>query len=79
MFLLDPHGREAEMQAAGRDTAQRLGQLFAPGVTKPLALAGTLGAIIQIARNWIVSGFAAPVSEVVETALTFSKASKNSA
>ena len=76
VFLLDPHGREAEMQAAGRDTAQRLGKLFAPGVTKPLALAGTLGAIIQIARNWIVSGFATPVSEVVETALAFSQASQ---
>jgi len=79
VFLLDPHGREAEMQAAGQEAAARLGQLFAPGVTAKLALSGMLGAIIQIARSWIASGFAEPVTTVVATALPFAKAAHESA
>ena len=77
VFLLDPHGREAEMQEAGQEAAARLSQLFAPGVTGRLALSGMLGAIIQIARTWIASDFAAPVEEVVATALPFARAARD--
>jgi hypothetical protein len=63
------------MQAAGEPTARRLAEMFAPGVTSPLALAGMRGAIIQIARNWIAGGFVEPVESVVETALAFAHAS----
>ncbi len=76
VFLLAAHGREAEMQAAGRDNARRLGEMFAPGIRDPLALAGVRGAIIQIARDWIASGFAEPVAKVVETALRFASAGR---
>jgi len=75
VFLLDPHGREPDMQAAGEPTARRLAEMFAPGVTAPLALAGMRGAIIQIARNWIAGGFAEPVETVVDTALAYARAS----
>jgi AcrR family transcriptional regulator len=74
VFLLDSHGREPDMQAAGEPTARRLAELFAPGVKAPLALAGMRGAIIQIARNWISGGFAEPVAAVVDTALAFAHA-----
>jgi AcrR family transcriptional regulator len=74
VFLLDPHGREPEMQAAGQEAAARLGRLFAPGVTSRLAVIGLLGAIIQIARSWIAGGFAEPVATVVATAQRFARA-----
>ncbi len=74
VFLLDPHGRTEEMQAAGQESAAKLVHLFAPGVTAPLAAAGVLGAVIDIARHWIASGFAEPVDSVVETALAFAGA-----
>lgn len=79
VFLLDPQGRVGEMQAAGRDAGMRLAQMFAPGLTSPLALAGMLGAIIQIARNWIASDFEEPVAQVVATALPFALASAHDA
>jgi AcrR family transcriptional regulator len=74
VFLLDPHGREPEMQAAGIEAATRLVQLFAPGVRTPLAAAGVLGAVIDIARRWIAGGFAEPVAAVVDLALPFARA-----
>ena len=76
VFLLDPHGREPEMQAAGHETAMRLTGVFAPGVRDPLAQAGVLGAIIDIARRWIAGGFAEPVEQVTATALRFAKAGR---
>ena len=79
VFLLDPQGRVGEMQAAGREAGLRLAQMFAPGVTAPLALAGMLGAIIQISRNWIASDFAEPVAAVVATALPFARAATQDA
>ncbi|MBL6853485.1 MAG: TetR/AcrR family transcriptional regulator [Alphaproteobacteria bacterium] len=75
VFLLDAHGREPDMQAAGEETAKRLAEMFAPGVTSMLTLAGMRGAVIQIARTWIAGGFADPVETVVETALAYARAS----
>ena len=75
VFLLDAHGREPDMQAAGEPTAKKLSEMFAPEVTSPLALAGMRGAIIQIARSWIAGGFVEPVESVVDTALGFARAS----
>jgi len=74
VFLLDPHGREPAMQEAGYDTAVKLLALFAPGVRDPLAAAGVLGAIVDIARRWISGGFAETVDQVTTTALRFAKA-----
>ncbi len=74
VFLLDPHGRDPDMQAAGQDTAKRLVLLFAPRTTLPLVAAGLLGAVIDIARRWIESGFAEPVETVVAAALPFVRA-----
>ncbi|MEI9988751.1 MAG: TetR/AcrR family transcriptional regulator [Rhizomicrobium sp.] len=79
VFLLDAHGREPAMQAAGRETATRLVQLFAPRTRTVLAAAGVLGAVIDIARAWIERGFAEPVEEVVATALPFAQAAAKSA
>lgn len=76
VFLLDPHGREPEMQAAGRSTAQKLIAAFAPGVTDPLAQVGTMGAIIELSRAWISSGFAQSVDQVTATALKFAQAGR---
>jgi len=75
VFLLDPHGREPDMQAAGEGTARKLHEMFAPGVTSPLALSGVRGAVLQIARTWIAGGFAEPVETVVDTALAYARAS----
>jgi AcrR family transcriptional regulator len=74
VFLLDPHGREAAMQAAGRETATRLVKLLGPKVQTHLAAAGLLGAVLDIARRWIESDFAEPVETVVATALPFARA-----
>jgi AcrR family transcriptional regulator len=74
VFLLDPHGREPEMQAAGYDTAAKLLGLLAPGVRDPLALAGVLGAVVDIARRWVSGGFQESVDRVTETALRFTRA-----
>ncbi|HEY0104440.1 MAG TPA: TetR/AcrR family transcriptional regulator [Rhizomicrobium sp.] len=74
VFLLDPQGREPQMQEAGRDTAGRLLALFAPGVSDPLAQAGVLGAIVDVARRWISGGFAEPVAQATATALRFARA-----
>ncbi len=74
VFLLDPHGREPVMQDAGRETAGKLLALFAPGVTDPLAQAGVLGAVVDVARRWISGGFAETVDQVTATALRFARA-----
>jgi AcrR family transcriptional regulator len=74
VFLLDPHGRDPDMHAAGRDTARRLVLLFTPTTTAELVAAGLLGAVIDIARRWIESGFAEPVEAVVAAALPFVRA-----
>jgi AcrR family transcriptional regulator len=74
VFLLDVEERDAAMKASGREAGRRLGLLIAPRATSDLARAGATGAVVQIARLWIESGFAAPVADIVATALPFARA-----
>ncbi|HEY4940207.1 MAG TPA: helix-turn-helix domain-containing protein [Rhizomicrobium sp.] len=73
VFLLDLDDHGPAMQAANREAAERFARLFAPGLKDALEIAGTLGAIIQIAKRWIAGGFAEPVAQVVATAVAFTR------
>lgn len=73
VFLVDLDDSEGAMKAASREGAGKLAKLFAPNATHPLEVAGTLGAIIQIAKRWIDSDFADPVEKVVATAVPFAQ------
>jgi AcrR family transcriptional regulator len=73
VFLADLNDSEAAMKEASREGAGKLAKLFAPNAKHPLEVAGILGAIIQIAKRWIDSGFAEPVASVVKTALAFTQ------
>jgi AcrR family transcriptional regulator len=73
VFLVDIDDSSAEMKDASREGAEKFRKLFAPNVKDPLQLAGILGAIIQIAKRWIDTGFAEPVKKVVETAVGFTE------
>lgn len=71
VFLLDLDDHGPAMQAASREGAEKFAKLFAPGMKDGLMVAGTLGAVIQIAKRWIAGGFAEPVAKVVATAMVF--------
>lgn len=71
VFLIDLDDHAPGMREISREASQSLARLFAPGVSHPLELAGTLGAIIQIAKRWIDSGFAEPVEKVVAVAKAY--------
>lgn len=73
VFLVDIDDREAPMKAASQEGAAKLAKLFAPNAKLPLEVAGILGAIVQIAKRWIDSGFAEPVHSVVKTAFVFTQ------
>jgi AcrR family transcriptional regulator len=73
VFLVDLDDSDPLMKAASREGAAKFAKLFAPNATKALEVAGILGAIIQIAKRWIDSGFEEPVEEVVAIALPFTK------
>jgi AcrR family transcriptional regulator len=73
VFLVDLDDHGPDMKEASRAGARKLASLFAPAATHPLMAAGVLGAIIDIARRWIESGFADPAEKVVEIALQFTK------
>jgi AcrR family transcriptional regulator len=71
VFLVDLDDHAPAMREISREASLKLAKIFAPGVTHPLEIAGILGAIVQIAKRWIDSGFAEPVEKVVETAMAF--------
>lgn len=73
VFLLDLDDHGPAMQAANREAAEKFARLFAPGLKDSLQIAGTLGAIIQIAKRWIAGGFIEPVDQVVATAVAFTR------
>ena len=73
VFLLDLDDHGPEMKLASREAGEKLARLFAPGARDALHIAGTLGAILQIAKRWIAGGFAEPVEQVVAAALPFTK------
>ncbi len=72
VFLVDLDDHAPAMKAVSQEASRKLATLFAPGATHPLEIAGILGAIVQIAKRWIDSGFAEPVERVVEVAALFS-------
>jgi AcrR family transcriptional regulator len=71
VFLLDLNDHGPAMRAASDEGAEKLTRAFVPAGGHPLLIAGILGAIIDIAKRWIASGFATPVEEVVAIALPF--------
>jgi AcrR family transcriptional regulator len=73
VFLLDLDDHGPAMKAASQEGAAKFRLLFAPHIDDPLTLAGILGAIIQIAKRWIETEFAAPVKTVASTALLFTQ------
>jgi AcrR family transcriptional regulator len=73
VFLVDIDDSSPSMKEASREGAEKFRKLFCPKAKDPLEIAGTLGAIIQIAKRWIDSGFDAPVKKVVSVACAFTK------
>jgi AcrR family transcriptional regulator len=76
VFLLDLDDHGPQMRAASQEGAARFAGLFAPKAAKAhdaLMIAGTLGAIVQIAKRWIGEEFATPVPKVVAAALPFTQ------
>src|SRR5581483_4039625 len=74
VFLVDLDDSDPALRAASREGAAKLAKLFAPNAKHPLEVAGVLGAIIQIAKRWIDSGFETPVPKVVAAAFPFTQA-----
>jgi len=74
VFLLDLEEQDKAMKDLGRAASERLGQLIAPDARSPLARVGATGAVVQMAKRWIGSGFAEPVEELVALALPFCRA-----
>ncbi|HEY1708097.1 MAG TPA: TetR/AcrR family transcriptional regulator [Rhizomicrobium sp.] len=73
VFLLDLDDHGPAMRAASEEGAAKLAKAFVPAGGHPLLLAGILGAIVDIAKRWIASGFTTPVEEVVAIALPFTR------
>jgi AcrR family transcriptional regulator len=73
VFLLDLDDHGPAMKAASQEGAAKLAKAFVPAGGDPLLLAGILGAIVDIAKHWIASGFATPVEKVVAIALPFTR------
>ena len=76
VFLVDLDDHGPEMKAASRQGARKLAGHFAPAASHPLMAAGVLGAIIDIARRWIESGFAEPPEKVVAIAMRFTEVAR---
>jgi AcrR family transcriptional regulator len=71
VFLIDLDDHAPGMREVSREASQHLAKLFAPGAAGPLEIAGTLGAVVQIAKRWIDTGFAEKVETVVAVARAF--------
>ncbi|MCC6919872.1 MAG: helix-turn-helix transcriptional regulator [Alphaproteobacteria bacterium] len=74
VFLLDLEEQDKAMKDLGRAAGDRLGQLIVPDAASPLARVGATGAVVQMAKRWIESGFAQPVETLVALALPFCRA-----
>ncbi|HEY1630404.1 MAG TPA: TetR/AcrR family transcriptional regulator [Rhizomicrobium sp.] len=73
VFLVDLDDHGPAMKAVSRQGAEGLIKTFGLRAREPLVLAGMLGAIVDIAKRWIESGFAEKAQKVVEIALAFTK------
>jgi AcrR family transcriptional regulator len=73
VFLVDLNDHGAEMKAVSQEGAKKLTEAFALKARHPLAIAGIIGAIVDVAKRWIESEFAEPVATVVEIALPFTR------
>jgi AcrR family transcriptional regulator len=73
VFLIDIDSHGDAMRMASFEGAQKLAKAFGLKATHPLAIAGIVGAIVDIAKRWIESDFAEPVATVVEIAHPFTQ------
>jgi len=73
VFLLDLDDHGPAMKAASLEAAGKFAALFAAKARDHLLAVGILGAIVQIAKRWIATGFKEPVAKVVATALLFTR------
>lgn len=73
VFLVDLDDHTPEMRAVSQEASRRLAALLVPRVKEPLEVAGSLGAVVQIAKRWIDGGFASSVEKVAATAYPFTQ------
>jgi AcrR family transcriptional regulator len=73
VFLVDLDDHGAAMRAASQEGGAKLAKAFALKAKHPLAIAGIVGAVVDIAKRWIESEFREPVEKVVEVALPFTR------
>ncbi|MGE0046877.1 MAG: TetR/AcrR family transcriptional regulator [Hyphomonadaceae bacterium] len=73
VFLVEIGGVSAKVDAVVREALLNSQKLIAPKLKKKgaaeLVAAGIVGGVIQIALDWIASGYKRPVNDVVEAAL----------
>lgn len=74
VFLVEIGGVSAKVDAVVRQALANAGPLLAPHlkttvVARELLVAGIVGGVIQIALDWIASGYARPLEDVVDAAL----------
>jgi AcrR family transcriptional regulator len=75
VFLVEIGGVSPKVDTQVRQALASAAPLFAPQLRPDMAApelvaAGCVGAVIQIALDWIASGYARPLGEVVEAALS---------
>ena len=73
VFLVDLDDHGPAMRVASQEGGAMLAKAFALKAKHPLAIAGIVGAVVDIAKRWIESEFKEPVEKVVEVALPFTR------
>jgi AcrR family transcriptional regulator len=73
VFLVDLDDHGQAMREASREGGAKLAKAFGLKVKHPLATAGIVGAVVDIAKRWIESEFKEPIGKVVEIALPFTQ------
>ncbi len=73
VFLVDLDDHGPAMRTASQEGGDKLAKAFGLKARHPLAVAGIVGAIVDIAKRWIESEFEEPVETVVEIALPFTR------
>jgi AcrR family transcriptional regulator len=73
VFLIDLDDHQGALRIASFDGAKKLVRALGLKAQHPLAQAGIIGAIVDIAKRWIETDFAEPVDTVVKIALPFTK------
>ena len=73
VFLVDIDDHGPVMKAISAEGGAMLTKAFGLRPAHPLQQAGQVGAIVDIGKRWIESGFAEPVEKVVSIALSFAR------